>query len=912
MRLRDIKPYSALPFHGVLLPTIDITPEQRAAAGAKEGCSNLEFLTQLCRVGWKAKVAAKVPKEQWPTYRDRMTMEIETIEALGFTNYMLMVWDIIRFADDSGIPHGPGRGSVASSLVSSCLFITDVDPVAEGLFFTRFLSKARSKTTVVDGVTYVDGGLVADIDMDFCFYRRHEVIAYVNRRYPGQTAKLLTTSTFTSKILLKDLVKVYEGGQEDAAKEVSALMEDKAGVPVSVEDSLYGDQKWRDGDQENGREPNARLVAWAEQHPEVRDLALAMEGLNSGEGVHASALAICAMPIHQLIPLKHVTDKEGVVHVATGYDMYDAQELVLKFDILGLKTLSVLHECAKALGMDWRAIDVHHPSIYAYLQDFKRRYGIFQLETFAQGTAAAKVKPRSFEHLCGVVAIARPGAIAYLQQFADYVNEGKYNSIHPLIDDILKPTGGVCVYQEQYLAMLVKVGMHPDRAENARKVLGKKLREKVPEVKAEISEVCTRNQHPPEIVDLLLKIAEDSGGYQFSAAHSVPYSKITAYTLYLKANHPLQFFWALLEMTRNESEKYEKLAVIRQEMAELGLELLPPHFHHSEIGFKIESDRAIRFGLGMIRGISDKKVQSLELFRTKAVAGLTKFEVLQAFRNSAIDIGTASSLIQAGCLEGYDSYVSNTGTSYRSRSRLVLEAQTWNLLTDTEKGQMMGVGALPEVNWDVLRAIQHLNKVAVNPKGKPVINDRRFGTIQKRYAPYKEIYLQNSRNERLANYFYERRTLGYAYSERIGDIFGEHVDGLMTVADSAATPKNTTCRLIGFVAEDPKPETRKTSKGNDQFGFALADETGIARVRAFNERIGLIKEQNGGRLPEAGDLVICNCKHMGDGDAWFLQQGSDGVVLGTQSAKIFTKLSELRDSKIKTETDETARVMTPT
>lgn len=899
MTLRDLPEQKRLPFSGVLLPTFTVTPDQRVAVGAKPDASNLDFLTQLCRNGWKTKVQGAVSKDQWPVYRDRVTMEIDTISTLGFVDYCLMVADICQFADDQQIPRGPGRGSVAGSLVAYLLNIADVDPIQSGLFFSRFLSKSRAKKILgEDGKTYVDGGLVADIDMDFCFYRRHEVIDYVNRRYPGQTAKLLTTSTLTSRILLKDLAKVYLNAPEDQAKEVSALIEDKNGVPVSIEESLFGDRKWQDGDHEDGKEPNAKLVAWCEQHPEVRDLALQLEGLNSGEGVHASALAIAAMPIRQLIPLKRVVDKEGQEHVATGYDMYDAQELVLKFDILGLKTLSVLNDCGKVLGIDWRRIDVHDPCIYAYLRDFKRRYGIFQLETFAQGTAAAKVKPRNFAELAAVVAIARPGAIAYLGKFAEYVNEGKFTSVHPLIDDILRPTGGIACYQEQLLQMLTRVGVDADYAEQVRKLVGKKLYEKIPEAKAKVAEIAKGNGHPAEVVDLILQIMEDSGRYSFNASHAYAYSKITAFTLYLKSKHPLQFFWALLQMCRHESEKYEKLGVIRQEMAELGLDLLPPHFHHSELGFKMEGDKAIRFALGMIRGISDAKAEKLELFRAKAREGLNKFEVLQALRNSGLDIGTASSLIQAGCLEGYDSYTRANGEAYHSRSRLVLEAQTWNLLTDTEKGHAMAVGALPEIGWDVLRAIKHLNQVAKNPKGKALINERRVGTLRKRYKPYEDIYTQNSRNERLASYYYERRTLGYSYSESIGAIFGEHVDGLMTVAEASKLPKNSHCRLIGFVAEKPAPETKKTSKGNDQFGFTLLDETGQARVRAFNERIGLIREQNGDKLPKADELVIANCKHMGEG-TFFLEQGSDGTVLGIQSARIFIGLSDLRDAKAK-------------
>jgi hypothetical protein len=176
----------------------------------------------------------------------------------------------------------------------------------------------------------------------------------------------------------------------------------------------------------------------------------------------------------------------------------------------------MLRDCGEVTGTDWRAVDVRDPIIYQSLQDFKHRYGIFQLETWAQGTAAQKVKPKSFEQLSAVLAIARPGAIAFLDTFAKYVNEGEFTSVHPLIDDILRPTGGIAAYQEQMLQMLVRVGLTPEESEAIRKIIGKKLKEKVPEAKAKISEVCARNGHPPEITDLLLKIMEDSGGYSFA------------------------------------------------------------------------------------------------------------------------------------------------------------------------------------------------------------------------------------------------------------------------------------------------------------------------------------------------------------------------------------------------------------
>jgi DNA polymerase-3 subunit alpha len=1296
MNLCDIPKYEGLPFHGVKLPTYDITPAQCASVGAPAGCGVAEFIRHLCRVGWTKKIARKVPKEKWETYRAQIVHELDVIETLGFTNYILMVYDICRFADEAGIPRGPGRGSVGGSCVSYLLNITDIDPIEGGLFFTRFLSKSRAKTTVVDGITYVDGGLVADVDMDFGYYRRQEVIDYINQRYPGQTSQLLTVRTLSSRILIKDLLKVYENMSEHETKLVSDMMEDDAGIPVPVEKALLGDDKFQKGE-ESKWPPNEQFKEWASDHMDVVNMAMDLEGLNIGEGMHPSAVAICAMPINELMPTQLSVGQDGKVSVS-GYDMYDAQEIALKFDILGLKCLDVLNDCAKVTGIDWRTIDVHDPVIYQFLQDFKYRYGIFQLETWAQGTAAQKVKPKNFDQLSAVLAIARPGAIAYLDQFSKYVNEGTFAPIHPLIDDILKPTGGVCCFQEQALAMLVKVGLTADEAEFARKCVakdtkfvsktrgwisiekllkdgykddlflvmdevgkqqwkkitniwsngtkqveyvrarngmwvratgwhqfltaegwkakrylddsdylvcaksveydgedkisfdmamviaglvtegyfvgkmsfatfvnwdkelmdrfvasfknvfgdrlhmkddyrtavirvkeknligklmfagksnvkklpeemmgmtkestakilgfmfaceatvtdlelsftsasyrliqqiqllllrfgvrsnlikkfneqydkfyytlhigqhddivrfmegvgqymsapkveivmrrisvekvinhttdvipatimkrfvqqyglnpedggrayshnvsmhkfrriaeeskdkqwitfangkqeytkveslnelydretevfdftvdedtpfiianglvihncvGKKLKEKIPEVKAKISEVCKVNNHPPKITDLLLQIIEASGGYAFNNSHSRAYAKLVASTLYYKSKCPLQFYWANLQMIKGESERYEKLEIVAQEMRQAGYTLLPPRLSLDGMDFKIEGDKSIRCALGMVRGISEENEAKLAMFIGKSglTPASTKFEVFQAMKNAKLNVAVGSALIQAGCMEGYDVYTNKAGQTHKSRSRLVLEFCLWSksdLLNDRERGHCLKIEK--QVNSDVLQAVLYLAQTARDDKGHPIIKESRFATLKKRYEPYKEIYLQNSTNERLANFWYEKYVLGFSHSESLRGIFSEYTDGLISTSEAKTLPEGSHCRLIGFIN---KPYRSKTQKGNAMLSFSLNDEVGEARVKAFNERIDYVKEQNG-RLPEESDIAIVNCKKM-SGGVFFAEAGIDGTIIGIQTCKVFLKLAELRDSKAEKETPE--------
>jgi DNA polymerase III alpha subunit len=880
MTLADLQPLSKVPFHGVILPTFDVSLDQRATAGAKESCSNLEFLTQLCREGYKQKVLNRIPKDQQPTYTERVKFELDTINTLGFTDYILMVWDICRFADERKIPRGPGRGSVSSSLVCHLIGLTELDPIEYGLFFTRFLSKARAKSKTVGDVVYMDGGLVPDVDMDFDYYRRHEIFDYLKERYPGQTAHTLTTTTLTSKSLIMEVVKIFEGGSEEDAQAASDLVEKESGVPEEIEDAISDDPK----------KQNARFKEWAKDHREAVEIAMDISGLNKSEGQHASALLICSTKIDEIMPLQSATDDDGVRHTVSGYDMYSAQEICLKFDILGLKTLSVIDDVCRRVGIKLRGMDgVHDEAIYRTLQDFKHRVGIFQLETFAQGNAAAKVKPRDFEQLSAILAIARPGAFAYIDNYVKYVNEGVFQSVHPLIDPILKPTGGVSVYQEQYLMMLKAVGMHEDRAENARKVLGKKLKEKVPEVKAEILEVCKREGRPVEIVDLLLKIAEDAGGYAFAKAHAFSYAIITARCMYLKAHYPTEFYWAVLRMIRHESKKYEELGHVDREMRTTGFQLLPPQLS-TGMDFEIEGDRKIRFALGMVRGVSDKSQPLLETFVGSGVVkeGMDKFSIFQALKNAGLNVGIGASLIQAGCMCAYDTYKDENGVPYRSRSRLVLELLTFNLLNDTTKKHLMNVGDKPEVNWDVIAGLKYL-AAQLNDKGKPLIPEKSLNVIRRDYKPYADIYEMNRRNERLANYFYEKRVLGYSYSETLRSIFGAQVDDLSSVAEVLAAPAGELVRMIGFVAD---PFKGKTRKGNREFKFKLLDETGEIRVKAFNERIDLIEQENGGVLPIKEDLVILNGKVM-DGDCVFVQTGIDGHCLGIQTNRIYTRLGDL-------------------
>lgn len=814
--------------NGVRLPEFKPSEEQYANAKVPNTTNSKDFIRELCRIGFKEKVQNIIPKGQHKIYIDRVKEELDVIEQLGFIDYILMVWDICDFCAKAGIPTGPGRGSVSSSLVCYLIGITKVDSIKYGTFFTRFLSKSRAKYKIVDGIKYIDGSLAPDIDQDIDFLRRQEVIDYLQIKYPQRTCKLLTTQTLSSKILIKEVLKKYEEANEEQANYASGLMEKIHGIPQEIKDALSDDKE----------KENEKFKEWAKDHKETVQIALKLSGLQKSMGIHASALAISFDPINELIPMQLTSpDAETKeMQVVTAYDMYSAQEICLKFDLLGLKTVSLIDDVCKQINIKAHDIDIYHPSIYEFLQGNRGFHGIFQFESHSQGEIARKIKSKNFKNIVDALAISRPGAASFLTQYLDYIHRDEYKTIHPLIDPILKETGGVCLFQETLLKMINTLGMELDDCEGLRKAIGKKLPEKIAEYKVKIYDICDKNNHPKEVADLIWKIAEDSAGYQFNLSHSVAYAMITAQTAYLKANHPKEFFLGCLHIAKEDSKKIEKIGVISHEMAEYGLKMLPPDLVISDLDFKIEKD-GIRYGLSFIKGVSDKTIDKLQKFRSDKKTN--KFEVFQSMKQAGLNVGVGSSLIQAGCMSEYG----------KSRSRLVLELQSWNLLSPAEKKSAMSLGE--KFSYDLLNLIVFL-KSNNNDKGKPYMKESRFETFKKKYDQYKAIYVQNSKNEQFANWFYERSVLGFSYSSTLKDVFDSHVRNLRNIASIKSEVPDI--RICG-IAVIQNCYSTKSKAGNPYAKINIEDETGEYQAKIFNQKLQLCKEVNNG-LPKEGDIVV--------------------------------------------------------
>jgi DNA polymerase-3 subunit alpha len=363
-----------------------------------------------------------------------------------------------------------------------------------------------------------------------------------------------------------------------------------------------------------------------------------------------------------------------------------------------------------------------------------------------------------------------------------------------------------------------------------------------------------------------------------SNSHSISYSAMAALTVYFKFNHSKEFFLALLRMARNEQDSLGEISTISQEMKHFGIKLLPPDLAKSKEDFEIEGNN-IRYGLSAVKGISKKVIEKMINFR-----GVynSKIDLFIAAKQAKISIGVLSALIQAGALESLNT---------KTRSRMVLEAQTWNILKDKEKvmvKQLVEEGRFE----DVLTSIKALNEEIKDDSGKPFIKDSRFNTIKKDYDRFKTIYLLNSRNENLANFFYEKELLGMPYSESLSAIYKKKNENIQSIEQCNDSKEKESLFFAGIVTDIIK---RTSKNGNPYVKYELSDETGKIDCFVFSsdkrDKLEECKRNNGGKLPEEGDVLVVKANKK-DGNACYAEK------IGIQSAKIYMALRDLKDQDL--------------
>ncbi len=846
-----------LKMHGVRLPAFKIEDSYKKELGLSEDTDNLKFLKALCRENLKRFDF----KEEKPKYLKRANHELKILKELGFVDYILLVWDVVKFCEESSIPIGLGRGSAAGSLVLYLIGVTHIDPVKYDLYFERFISKIRARKKVVDGVVYLDGSLMCDVDLDICYYNRHKVLKYLEEKFEGRTCKILTLNTLSSKLLIKECGKIAGGKTEVEMNEVSALIPKVYGQVHDLEDAYKKVKKFKE---------------WCDENEKVYGTALRLRSLIKNKSVHPSGVLLSYDYIDKNVPTELTSDKNQV----SSFDMNWASISNVKLDILGLRSVSVVYDACNRIGINPLNIDLNdYEKIYSHLDDLKTQHGLFQIEADANYGVCQKIKPKSLEQLSAVLALGRPGAMQFVDQYANYCNNDVYEPIHTLFDEILKSTGGVALYQEQLMQMAHKIGFTLDEAEVLRRIVGKKKVSEVKKWKKKINEKIEENRLSNEWTgskgdvdagEVLWKILEDSANYSFNKSHSLAYASLSAITIYLKFNHPKEFFLSLLKMTKHEPNPLEEVGKIQRELHAFGIKLLPPHIIKSELDFSVEGND-IRFGLLSVKGISDKTIEKLNNFRNEYS---NKFEIFQAANEAGVSIGVLSALIQAGALEGFK----------QIRSKVVLEAQLWNLLTPREKLLVTPLGE--ENDYDLFAIVKFLNKT-LNDKGVSQIKDSRLGTIKRNYIPYRDIYMQNSKNEDFANWYYERKLLGYNHGKGLNAIFKETKPNSITIREVFERPVNSLVTFTGFITEYYSGTSRKARK-TKYLRYQISDETSFCTGLIFNDgQIQECRALNGGDVPQEEDIVMV--RGVRKDDCVFIQE------IKSQSHKIYTKLSDLKN-----------------
>jgi DNA polymerase-3 subunit alpha len=567
----------------------------------------------------------EVSPELEQQYRDRLTMEIGIIQEMGFSGYFLIVADFINWAKSKQIPVGPGRGSGAGSLAAFCMSITDIDPIPYGLIFERFLNVERMS--------------MPDFDVDFCKERRDEVIDYVRRRYGGDkhVAQIVAYGTMKARAVLRDVGRVLE-------------------VPLPVVDriaKLVPDELKITLTKAIDKEPRLRDAMKQDDVRELLTVAQTLEGLSRHKSTHAAGVVVSPKPMVEYLPLCVGPNKE----VLTQYAMkYTEMTGLIKFDFLGLKTLTVIDRALKLIEqdigsrVDLSKIPIDDLKTYDLLCK-GNSLGVFQLESDGMRELLVKMAPEQFTDLIALVALYRPGPLdsGMVDQFVE-TKHGHRPPEYPLpqIQPVLEETYGVIVYQEQVMKIAnILASYSLGDADILRRAMGKKIPEVMEEERAKFMAGARGNNIPEDkatyVFDLMAKFA----GYGFNKSHSAAYALIAYQTAYLKAHYPAQFLAALLSCDVDNTDKVVKYF---NECKQMGIDVLPPDINESDHDFTVIKDR-IRFGLAAVKNVGGAALDSIIEEREANGLYTSLADFCGRIDSSRVNRKVIESLIKAGAFD---------------------------------------------------------------------------------------------------------------------------------------------------------------------------------------------------------------------------------------------------------------------
>jgi DNA polymerase-3 subunit alpha len=580
-------------------------------------------LREVCEQGLIDRYGADRAKND-AALRERFEYELDVILKMGFASYFLIVWDFIKYAKDHDIPVGPGRGSAVGSVVAYCLKITDLDPLKYNLIFERFLNPDRIS--------------MPDIDTDFCVERRDEVIKYVTEKYgDDRVAQIVTFGTMAARAAIRDAGRALGVPLPDVDKVAKMIPSGPGGLSIAQALEQIPELK--------------QLYAMSPEIRRLLDTAKAIEGLARNAGTHAAGVVISPGPLVEYAPLA-----KSDTGVNTQYDMVWAEKIgLLKMDFLGLRNLTVMKNAVDEIR---RTTDPDF-DIATIPDDDQRTYemlsrgdtmGVFQLESEGMVRVCTDLRPSDFNDIIALVALYRPGPMEWIPQYiGNKHGRSKITYLHPKLEPILKDTYGIAAYQEQIMQMARDLaGFTMGQADELRKVMGKKQKEKIPVYREKFINGCKEHSGIDEkLGEQLFAFIEPFAGYGFNKSHAAAYAWVAYQTAFLKANHPLPYFTALMSSVK---DKTDKLVEYIDEAKKLGIVVLPPDVNQSRIDFAVVGDQ-IRFGLSAVKGVGEGAVHVILDARETDGPFKDLFELAKRVDNKQVNRRVFEALIKCGALD---------------------------------------------------------------------------------------------------------------------------------------------------------------------------------------------------------------------------------------------------------------------
>ncbi|MBI2095392.1 MAG: DNA polymerase III subunit alpha [Candidatus Omnitrophica bacterium] len=589
------------------------------------------YLKELTFQGLKDRYGASATKASAdlrldPAVEERARHELSVIQKSGYTSYFLIVWDFVRFAKENGIPVGPGRGSAAGSVVSFALGITDIDPLRYGLLFERFLNPERVS--------------MPDIDIDFCYERRDEVIRYVTEKYSKENvAQIITFGTMMAKAVIRDVARVMAIPYAEADR-IAKLV--PAELDITIDTALQ-------------REPELKaLYKTNPQIAELIDTSRVLEGMTRHASTHAAGVVISERPLREHVPLF----KTGDGQISTMYSMESLEKIgLLKMDFLGLRTLTVIDDTLKIIkriqkkDLEWVRTPLDDAKTFEMLSR-ARSIGVFQLESSGMRDILQKLRPDKFEDLIAILALYRPGPIG--SGMVDEFIKRKHGEIpivydHPLLEPILKDTYGIIVFQEQIMKIVSDLARFSlGKADSLRRAISKKKEEVMQEARQDFIQGCAANKIDRRIAEKIFNFIVHFAGYGFNKSHSAAYAMISYRTAYLKANAPVEFMTALLS---SEKDNTDKVVLYIDEAKRMGIKVLPPDVNESFPQFTVVGEDTIRFGLAAVKNVGQTAIDAIIQGRIKRNRFKSFYDLAEHVDLRVVNRKVLESLIKCGAFD---------------------------------------------------------------------------------------------------------------------------------------------------------------------------------------------------------------------------------------------------------------------